>query len=72
MPYSQSELDALNSAIALGSRSLQYQDRKTEFRSLAEMLALKRIMEAELSGAVPSNSRNRILVPSSMSSGIVR
>lgn len=53
MAYSQSDLDALNKAIATGAKRVRFGSgesaHETEFRSLAEMLAIKAVIESELS-----------------------
>lgn len=52
MAYSQADLDALNKAIATGAKRVRFGSgesaHETEFRSLAEMLAIKAVIESEL------------------------
>ena len=44
------ERDALKAAIATGALSVQYEDEKVTYRSLAEMRALLTEMEGTLAG----------------------
>ncbi len=52
------DLAALSAAIKTGARRIEYQDKTVEYRSLAEMLAIRRLMLIEL-GVVGGNSRRR-------------
>jgi len=56
MAWTQSDLDALEAAIASGARVVEYDGRSTTFQSLADMLQLRRMMRAEL-GITPLNAR---------------
>ena len=55
MAFTQSELDALESAIATGALIVRYSDgRQVQYRSLAEMQRLRQLMRAELGYSEPS------------------
>lgn len=51
MAYSQTDIDALDKAIASGARRVQIQGRSVEYRSVDEMLKAKAVMVRELSTA---------------------
>lgn len=57
--YTQEQLTALTEAISLGATSVQYADKKVEYRSLNEMLRLKNTMEAQL-GIGKTNRRKYV------------
>jgi len=42
------DYNALKLAIASGEKRVKYSDKETEYRSLAEMLAILRMMETDL------------------------
>ena len=48
MAWTQTQLDALEEAIAQGSLSVQYGDKRVQYRSLDEMLRLRDLMRKEL------------------------
>ena len=50
MAFTQTQLDTLEAAIATGARTVAYADRTVTYNSLAEMLALRAQMIAELGG----------------------
>lgn len=56
MAMTQTDLDNLNNAIASGARVVEFRDQKVEYRSLAEMIKAKNLIEQELSGKTISNS----------------
>ena len=47
MPWSQNDLDALDSAIKKGVRSVTYATGSVTYHSLAEMLRLRDVMKGE-------------------------
>lgn len=51
MAFTSQQLEDLNAAIADGVLVVQANGRRTEYRSLAEMIQLRNLMEAELSPA---------------------
>jgi hypothetical protein len=57
--FTQSDLTALNAAIALGARKVQFRDRTVEYHSLNEMLELQARMIAELNP--PSTTTDRCI-----------
>lgn len=48
MAFTQTQLSALEAAIATGARTVAYADRTVTYNSLQEMLALRAQMIAEL------------------------
>lgn len=48
MAYTQDHLTRLTDAIAQGALSVEYADKKVTYRSLDEMLKIKRDMEFQL------------------------
>ncbi|WP_430430202.1 phage head-tail joining protein [Oceanicaulis sp.] len=56
--YSQADLDALNSAIATGARSVSYNGQRVDYRDLSEMKSVRDEMEREL-GVVKTKRRSR-------------
>lgn len=49
MAYQQSDLDALDRAIAGGIRSITFADgRRTEYHSLDQLLAARKVIESQL------------------------
>ncbi|MCK5027690.1 MAG: hypothetical protein KAS07_04690 [Candidatus Pacebacteria bacterium] len=48
MGYTQDQLDALEQAIAEGAKKVKYQDKEVEYRSLAEMQAIRDMMRKDL------------------------
>jgi len=61
MAYTQTQLDALEAAIAQGALSVQFGERKITYHSLAEMTSLRDTMRSELGVAKPAGSRSRII-----------
>lgn len=61
MAFTQIQLDSLEVAISQGALSVQYNDRKITYHSLAEMIRLRDTMRAELGVAAPATSRSRII-----------
>ena len=51
MAYTQQQIDALEAAIAMGATSVQYSDKKVEYRSLAEMKEILQQMKESLGQA---------------------
>jgi len=54
MAYTQSDLDAIRSAIARGARRVKMNNEEVEFRDLAEMRQIEAIIAREISGASTS------------------
>jgi hypothetical protein len=48
MAWTTKDLDDLKRAIATGASSVQYEDRRVTYRSLAEMLQTRDLIETEL------------------------
>lgn len=47
-PYTQAQYDSLIAAIAEGALEVQYEDRRTRYRSLNDMIRLSKVMERAL------------------------
>jgi hypothetical protein len=58
MAFTQDDLDVLNASIAQGALKVKYADKEVEYRSLKDMLELRRLMAAEL-GLLPDPDTNR-------------
>lgn len=66
MAYTQTQLTALETAIAQGALQVIYrggngEERRITYHSLAEMNRLRDTMRAELGVATPAGSRGRII-----------
>ncbi len=48
MAFTQTDYDALEQAIKSGVRSVQYNDRRVDYRDFEEMIALREMMAREL------------------------
>lgn len=55
--FTQAMLDALEEAIALGATSVQYGDKKIEYRSIREMLSARDLIRRKLKPIDPCASR---------------
>jgi hypothetical protein len=49
--YTQADLDSLDRAIATGQLSVQFGDRRIQYRTMDEMLQARRHIESQLSSA---------------------
>lgn len=61
MPFTQTDLAALDAAIASGERRVSYGDRTVEYQSLKEMMAARRLIQSELNPEGPQPRRGRLL-----------
>ncbi|PPK72667.1 hypothetical protein B0F88_103100 [Methylobacter tundripaludum] len=61
MAYTQTQLNALETAIAQGALSVQFGERRITYHSLAEMERLRNTMRSELGVATPATARARII-----------
>lgn len=61
MAYTQTQLDALESAIAQGALSVRFGERMITYQSLTDMTTLRDTMRTELGVAKPARSRSRII-----------
>jgi hypothetical protein len=59
--FTTADLTALKSALAKGVRKVRINGEEVEYHSVADMLRVKALMEAELQGA--SSSAVRIVYP---------
>lgn len=60
MAYTLEQYQALQAAIAGGELSVRYADRSVTYRSVAEMLQILRLMQAELGLCVDQNGGRRL------------
>lgn len=65
MAFTLTQLQALEEAIANGSRVVKYADKEVQYFSLDEMLRLRRIMRKELNLSKSTNIGNLIFVETS-------
>lgn len=57
MAYTIEQYQALKDAIAQGALKVKYGDKEVEYRSLADMLSIKKQMENELFPSKRNNGR---------------
>lgn len=57
MAWTQSQLDALDQAIAEGALTVKYADKQVTYRSLDEMLRIRRLMASALGVSAKSPRR---------------
>lgn len=55
--WTTADLEALEKAIASGALSVQYADRRVQYRSLDEMLKIRDLMRKALGKTDPSGGR---------------
>lgn len=61
MSYTNAQLDALRKALATGERRVTFGDKTVEYRSVAELQAAIRAVEAEIArGSVTSKRQIRV------------
>lgn len=60
MAFTQLQLDALDEAIASGATEVWYDHKKVEYRSLDEMISLRRLMADEIARAGAPKQRRRV------------
>lgn len=63
MAFSQTQLDALDTAISQGALTLSMNGRTVTYRSLTEMIQLRDTMRAELGIAVNARAKARFITP---------
>jgi len=63
MAYTQLDLDALNSAIASGHLKVEYDGKKVEFRSLADLIKIRDMIAGELNPAAAVTVAQRQVYP---------
>ncbi len=61
MAFTESQLTALETAIAKGVLSVQYADRRITYQSLTEMIKLRDVMRAEIGVAMPAGAKSRVI-----------
>ena len=65
MSYTTTQLDALKKALATGERRVSFGDKTVEYRSVEELQAAIRTVEAELARSVGSTPKRQIRVTTS-------
>lgn len=60
MAYTQEDLDNINEAIATGAKTVEIQGRKVEYRSLEEMIAIKKLISDEVNPPAPSSDGSSV------------
>ena len=63
MAYTQSQLDRLEQAIALGVTRVEYKDSVTQYQKLSDLIALRDQMKAELGVETTATARGRAWFP---------
>lgn len=53
--FTQAQYDALNAAIANGTTQVKFGDRTVQYRSIDEMMRVRRLMARDLNIARPPN-----------------
>lgn len=59
MAWTQAQLDAIDAAIAQGTRVVEYEGKRVEYLSLTEMITVRRLIRVEL-GLDKSGESTRI------------
>lgn len=62
MTYTTTQLDALKRALATGERRVSFGDKTVEYRSVEELQAAIRTVEAELTRGAGANQKRQIRV----------
>jgi multidrug resistance efflux pump len=65
MSYTTTQLDALKKALATGERRVSFGDKTVEYRSVEELQAAIRTVEAELARASGTTRKRQIRVTTS-------
>lgn len=63
MAYTQSQLEAIEKAIALGVTRVEYADSVTQYQKLSDLIALRDQMKAELGVETTATARGRAWFP---------
>ena len=58
MPFTQSDLDALDAAIAKGEKDVTFADRRVIYRSVDEMLKSRAVIVSQLAPDTPGGGSN--------------
>jgi hypothetical protein len=61
MAFSESQLTALEAAIAKGMTSVQFGERRVTYQSLTDMIKLRDVMRTELGVSLPTAAKSRIV-----------
>ncbi len=51
MAFTQAQLDAIEAALATGTLTVEYAEKRVTYRSQADMIALRNLMKNELSAS---------------------
>lgn len=61
MAYSQADVDALDKAIASGTLSVQYGDRRVQYRSMDELLQARQHVANQIAASTGRRSHHRFV-----------
>lgn len=61
MAWTQADLDALDAAIALGTKTIQYADKLVTYPSISEMLMARKAISDALSGPNATGGRTTLV-----------
>ena len=62
IPYTTTQLDALRRALVTGERRVSFGDKTVEYRSVEELLAAMRTVEAELARAAGARPTRQVRI----------
>jgi len=62
MPVTQSDIDALDAAIARGERSITSGDRTVTYRSVAEMIQARNHLAVQIKAQAPTGTSRQTLL----------
>ncbi|NYH13437.1 phage head-tail joining protein [Paraburkholderia bryophila] len=63
MAFTQQNLDAIESAIATGTLSVEYNGKRVTYRSMSDLLRARDVIKAELAKQQPtSNPRSSVAI----------
>lgn len=62
MAYTQADLEALQAALAKGEKRVSFGDKTVEYRSIEELQAAIRTVEAEIARSVGAPAKRQIRV----------
>ena len=62
IPYTTTQLDALRRALVTGERRVSFGDKTVEYRSVEELLAAMRAVEAEVARAAGTRPARQVRI----------
>lgn len=57
MAWTQTDLDRINAALASGELTVEYDGRRTTYRSLSDLLAMRRLIQSELNPSLKTDGQ---------------